>query len=210
MLDRLRADPAWDVVGLVTTVNETNGRVAMHGTPPELLRAQADALDLPLTVIGLPEGCDNETYEMRLAEGLRPFQQRGVAHVGCGDLFLADIRDYRESLFERLGWQPEFPLWLEPTERLAGELIEQGWQLTVTCVDTEQLPRSFLGRRFDQSLLDDLPEGVDPCGENGEFHSFVHGGPGFASSLSFDTGRTVVTHGRFAMLELLSPAGQPD
>lgn len=208
MLERLRADPQWEVAALVTTVNEIDGRVAMHGISLELLQAQADSLGLPLTVIKLPESCDNETYEQRLTDGLRDFRERGVTHVGCGDLFLTDIREYRERLFGRLGWQPIFPLWFEPTDRLAGELIGQGWQLTVTCVDTHKLPRSFLGAEFNQSLLDELPAGVDPCGENGEFHTFVHGGPGFATALAFETGRTVMSHDRFAMLELFSPVGR--
>lgn len=204
-LARLRSSPDWAVTSLITTVNETSGQVAMHGTPVELLEAQADSLGLPLTVIELPEGCDNQTYEHRLAVGLRPFHQQGAAHIACGDLFLADIREYREQLFARLGWQPVFPLWLEPTDRLARELIEQGWLLTVTCVDTEKLTLPSLGARFDQSFLEDLPEGVDPCGENGEFHTFVHDGPGFATSLAFGAGRTVMNHDRFATLELFGP-----
>ncbi|MFU8830580.1 MAG: hypothetical protein ACNA7J_00365 [Wenzhouxiangella sp.] len=203
MLQRLREDPGWDVRALLTTVNEANGRVAMHGTPEDLIREQADALGVPLTLVRLPENCDNNEYEKRLAAGLKPFRANGIEHVACGDLFLADIRQWRETLFTRLGWQSVFPLWQEPTDRLAQRLIEQGWQLTITCVDTQALPEKFLGRRFDQALLGDLPTEVDPCGENGEFHSFVHGGPGFKRPLRFSAGRTVMTHGRFAMLELL-------
>ncbi len=209
MLQRLREDPAWDVRALLTTVNESNGRVAMHGTPDELIRAQAEALGVPLTLVGLPENCDNKEYEKRLEAGLQPFCDQGIEHVACGDLFLADIRQWREALFSRLGWQPVFPLWQEPTDRLTQRMVQDGWQLTITCVDTQALPSQFLGRRFDQALLADLPSEVDPCGENGEFHSFVHGGPGFKRPVPFATGRTVMTHGRFAMLELLrgSPVG---
>jgi uncharacterized protein (TIGR00290 family) len=203
MLERLRQDPAWRVQTLLTTINETNGRVAMHGTPEDLIRAQAESLDVPQTLVALPDNCDNTEYEKRLAAGLRPFRHQGVEHVACGDLFLADIRLWREALFKRLGWGSVFPLWQEPTDQLAQSLIEQGWQLTITCVDTQVLPVEFLGRRFDQELLTDLPPAVDPCGENGEFHSFVHDGPGFSRQLSFSTGKTVMTHGRFAMLELL-------
>jgi uncharacterized protein (TIGR00290 family) len=206
MLERLRADPHWEVGALVTTVNETNGRVAMHGTPESLIRAQAESLGVPLTLVGLPENCDNAEYEKRLAGGLAPFRECGFDHVACGDLFLADIRQWREALFQRLGWQPVFPIWEEPTDRLALELIEQGWALTLTCVDTETLPEHFLGRRYDRALLEELPAEVDPCGENGEFHTFVHNGPPFARPLAFKTGRVVVTHGRYAMLELL-PVG---
>ncbi len=202
MFDYLRADPRWEVGALLTTVNETNGRVAMHGTPESLIRAQADALGVPLVLVGLPEDCDNAGYEQRLSAGLAPFRERGIEHVACGDLFLGDIRRWREALFERLGWTPIFPLWQEPTERLAERLIGDGWSLTVTCVDTEKLPERFLGRRYDRSFLDELPVDVDPCGENGEFHTFVHDGPPFAYPLTFTTGRVVVTHGRYAMLEL--------
>lgn len=203
MLDRLRSDPAWDVRALVTTVNETNQRVAMHGTPGSLVRQQADALGLPLEIIGLPENCDNAEYERRLDAGLRPFLDQGIRHVACGDLFLADIRQWREALFERLGWQPVFPIWHQPTDRLAEALVGPDWSLIVSCVDLEALGESFLGRPFDARFLVDLPAGIDPCGENGEFHTFVSNGPGFARPIPFRTGRVVVTHGRFAMLELL-------
>ena len=202
MFDQLRADPRWEVGALVTTVNETNDRVAMHGTSAELIHEQAESLGVELTLIGLPETCDNAEYEKRLAEGLAPFRQRGVAHVACGDLFLADIRQWREALFERLDWRPIFPLWQEPTDQLAHRLIADGWALTVTCVDNEKLPVDFLGRRFDRAFLDELPDGVDPCGENGEFHTFVHDGPPFAHPITFTPGRVVVSHGRYAMLDL--------
>ena len=202
MLERLRADPTWDVRALVTTINETNGRVAMHGTPESLIRAQAEALNMPIRLIGLPENCDNAEYEARLSEGLVGYRREGIAHVACGDLFLADIRQWREALFSRLGWQPVFPIWQEPTGRLAGRLIDDGWELTLTCVDTQMLPKHFLGRRFDRSLLAELPSGVDPCGENGEFHSFVHHGPGFSRPVDGVPGKTVLVHGRYAMLGL--------
>lgn len=203
MFDHLRADPRWEVGALLTTVNERNGRVAMHGTPETLIRAQADALGVDLVTVGLPENCDNAEYERRLAAGLSPMRDKGIECVACGDLFLADIRQWREALFERLGWQSIFPLWQLPTDRLAEQLISDGWALTVTCVDTQKLPERFLGCRYDRTLLDALPADVDPCGEHGEFHTFVHDGPPFSHSLGFTTGRVVVTHGRFAMLELL-------
>jgi len=202
MLERLRADPAWEVQGLLTTINETNGRVAMHGTSETLVRAQASSLGLPIDLVGLPENCDNQVYEQRLAHALNRHRQQGVGHVACGDLFLEDIRQWREALFEHLGWQPVFPIWNEPTDRLARRMIEDGWQITVVCVDTEKLPESLLGRRFDSSLLDGLPEGVDACGENGEFHTFVHGGPGFSRPIAVRSGRVVRVHERFAMLDL--------
>ena len=202
MLQRLRADPTWEVCALVTTINETNGRVAMHGTPETLIRAQAESLGVPITLIGLPEDCDNAEYERRLTEGLAGYLRQDIAHVGCGDLFLHDIRQWREALFSRLGWQPVFPIWHEPTDRLARRLVDDGWKLTLTCVDTEKLPEHFLGRRFNHDLLDELPSHVDPCGENGEFHSFVHFGPGFSHPVDVVPGKTVRVHDRYAMLEL--------
>ena len=202
MLERLRADPAWEVCALVTTINETNGRVAMHGTPEALIRAQAEALNIPISLIGLPENCDNAEYEARLAGGLAGYGRQGIAHVACGDLFLEDIRQWREALFSRLGWQVIFPIWQEPTDKLARQLVDDGWKLTLTCIDTEKLPEHFLGRRFDHDLLEELPSGVDPCGEKGEFHSFVHDGPGFSHSVDGVPGKTVRVHDRYAMLEL--------
>ncbi len=202
MLERLRADPAWDVRGLLTTVNETNGRVAMHGTSEALIRAQAESLGLPIDLVGLPENCNNQVYEQRLAEALSHHRRQGIDHVACGDLFLKDIRQWREALFERLGLQPIFPIWGEPTDRLARQMVEDGWLTTLTCIDSDKLPERFLGRRFDASFLEDLPRGVDPCGENGEFHSFVHGGPGFSRPIGIRPGRTVWVHDRFAMLDL--------
>lgn len=202
MLDVLRRDPAWRVAALLTTVNETNGRVAMHGIPESLLRAQASCLGLELSIVPLPDGCDDETYQVRLAEGLATFRARGVDTVACGDLFLEDIRDWRVRSFERMGWQAVFPVWGTDTGVLALELAGPDWDILVTCVDLDRLPRSFLGRRYDRTLLQDLPDGVDPCGENGEMHTFVCRGPGFQRSLKVAPGRVVVSHGRFAMTDL--------
>jgi uncharacterized protein (TIGR00290 family) len=208
MLDRLRADSAWDVRALVTAIEEGSSRVALHGTSEALIRQQAASLGLPLVGIRLPENCDNATYEERLSDGLKPFLTEGVRHIACGDLFLSDIRQWREALFARLGWEPVFPIWGESTAGLARTLAEGSWKLTLTCVDTEALPEHFLGRSFDRALLDQWPAGVDPCGENGEFHSFVHDGPGFADPVRWSATRTVRLHGRYAMLELQS--AEPD
>ena len=202
MLDRLRRDPAWRVQGLVTTVNETNGRVAMHGTSESLLRAQADSLRLPLTVIGLPEHCDNREYEHRLAESLRSFREHGTDTIACGDLFLEDIRQWREDSFRGMGWKPVFPVWHTPTAELARQLIQAPWQVRITCIDTEVLPESFLGARLDADLMTRLPGGVDPCGENGEFHTFVCHGPGFERRIDVVPGRRVLAHDRYLMLDL--------
>lgn len=202
MLESLRRDPAWCVEALVTTVNETNGRVAMHGTSESLLSAQAEALGLPVRIVGLPEDCDNRTYERTLAEGLSPFRQRGIDTVACGDLFLHDIRQWRERSFRRMGWQAVFPIWHTATDILARHLSKEPWRILVTCIDTHVLPERLLGARFDAELVARLPAGVDPCGENGEFHSFVCHGPGFRRPVEVRAGGRVLAHDRFLMLDL--------
>ncbi len=203
MVDRLLRDPGWRIASLVTTINERNGRVALHGTSRELITAQTEAIGLPLSLVPLPEDCDNATYEQRLAAELEQWREQGVRHVACGDLFLTDIRQWREALFARLGFEPVFPLWQEPTAAMARDLIARGFRARLSCVDTLALDQHFLGRDLDQDLLADLPDGVDPCGENGEFHSFVHDGPIFNSPLNISTAQTVLTHNRYAMIELL-------
>lgn len=202
MLDTLRKDSAWRVEALVTTVNETNRRVAMHGTSEALLEAQAESLDLPLTVIGLPENCDNREYQRRLQNGLTPFRHAGIEQIACGDLFLSDIRQWREQSFRDMGWHPVFPIWGTPTSDLAYRLIEERWQVVITCVDTHVLPEELLGARIDADFLDTLPPGVDPCGENGEFHTFVCDGPGFGRALDVTPGRRVLAHERYLMVDL--------
>lgn len=203
MIESLRQDAAWRIEALVTTVNEDNGRVAMHGTPQALLRAQAESLGLPLTVIGLPGNCDNTTYEARLAEGLRPYRKRGVDTIACGDLFLEDIRQWREESFRNMGWHVVFPIWHTPTDELARHLVRRPWRVVVTCVDTRKLPDRLLGATMDVDFLDALPEGVDPCGENGEFHTFVTSAPAFKSEIPITRGETVLVHDRYLMIDLL-------
>lgn len=202
MIETLRRDPAWRIEALVTTVNETNGRVAMHGTPRTLLQAQADALGLPLSVVGLPEGCDNRGYEHRLAQALRTFRSRGVETIACGDLFLEDIRQWREASFAGMGWEVVFPIWGTPTDQLARRLVRKPWRVVVTCIDTHVLPGRFLGATMDARFLDDLPEGVDPCGENGEFHTFVCNAPAFEAEIPIARGDMVLVHDRFRMIDL--------
>lgn len=202
MLERLRADPAWEVRALITAINEDSGRVDLHGTSEALIRAQAESLGVPVSLIRLPESCNNATYEQRHAAGLEPFLAEGIQHIACGDLFLADIRQWRESLFARLGWKPVFPVWQEPTDGLARTLAGEEWALTLTCIDTVVLPEHFLGHPFNQELLEQWPADVDPCGENGEFHSFVHDGPGFSFPIRWTANRTVRMHDRYAVLEL--------
>lgn len=201
-LAQLRASAEHEVVGLLTTVNEAFDRVAMHGVRRELLERQAAALGLPLWVVELPEVCSNEVYEARM----RAFVDRAVADgievVGFGDLFLDDIRQYREQQLAGTGLSPVFPLWGRDTRVLAREMLEAGVSAILTCVDPRVVPAGFAGRRWDAALLAELPDGVDPCGERGEFHSFVCDGPGFAAAIDVRVGE-IVERGGFVFADLL-------
>lgn len=180
-----------EVVGLVTTVNTTAGRVAMHAVRRVLLEAQADALGLPVHVVELPWPCPNEVYEQRMSDIVRAAADAGVAHMVFGDLFLADVRAYREQQLAGTGLSPEFPLWQRPTDVLARDMLNAGIRAVVTCVDPSQAPPALAGRWFDANFLDQLPPGIDPCGENGEFHTFVVDGPGFRYPLDVAVGDVV-------------------
>ena len=194
-LHTTRMAGAIDVVGLVTTVNSTADRVAMHAVRRSLLEAQADALGLPLHVVELPWPCPNDVYEERMATACVAAKDAGVSAMIFGDLFLEDIRSYRERSLEGFGITPLFPLWQRPTDGVARELLEVGMRAVLTCVDPTQAPAGFAGRWYDEALLRDLPPGVDPCGENGEFHTFVVNGPGFAHSLEVNVGEIVERDG---------------
>jgi uncharacterized protein (TIGR00290 family) len=190
-LHLLRRDPAIEVVGLVTTLNAEFQRVAMHGTRRSVLEAQAEAAQLPLWIVPLPWPCSNEIYEQRMAEGCQRAVDEGVDAVAFGDLFLQDVRAYRERQLKSTGLQPLFPLWEIPTAELAREMIAGGLRARLSCVDTEQLSGDFAGREFDAALLRDLPPEADPCGERGEFHTCVYAGPMFTAPLPIETGEIV-------------------
>jgi len=192
---RQRAD--CKVVGLLTTVNAEFDRVAMHGTRRTVLEAQARAAGLPLWQIPLPWPCSNETYEEQMRAAVQRAIDEGIDAVAFGDLFLADIRAYREGQLGNTGLEPLFPLWDIPTPSLAREMIAAGLRAKLTCVDTKQLPASFVGRDFDLSLLVDLPPQIDPCGEHGEFHTCVYAGPMFTEPLPLEAGE-IVTRDQFA------------
>jgi uncharacterized protein (TIGR00290 family) len=194
-LHLLRRDAIGRPAALLTTVNEAFDRVAMHAVRADVLRAQADAAGLPLITIPLPWPCSNAVYEERLAHAVRAAVADGFTHVAFGDLFLRDIRRYREERLAASGLTPIFPLWDRPTDALAREMIDGGLRATLTSVDPRVLPASFAGRAFDEALLRDLPPGVDPCGENGEFHTCVTAGPMFAHPIAVTSGAVVERDG---------------
>lgn len=194
-LHELGRDAGVEVVGLLTTVNAAADRVAMHAVRRELLEAQAERVGLPLHTVELPAPCPNEVYEARMASAMAAATRDGVERVVFGDLFLSDIRAYREAMMEGSGIDPLFPLWARPTDGLATAMLDAGVRAVLTCVDPAQMPGELAGRAFDARLLADLPAGVDPCGENGEFHTFVWDGPGFASPIDVEVGEVVERDG---------------
>ncbi|HTB98415.1 MAG TPA: hypothetical protein VK716_15500 [Terracidiphilus sp.] len=187
----LRGQPDIQVVGLVTTLNAEFQRVAMHGVRRSVLEAQAAAARLPLWTVPLPWPCSNEIYEQRMAEVCDRALAEHVDAFAFGDLFLTDVRSYRENQLASTGLEPLFPLWQIPTDQLARDMIAGGLRARLTCIDTRQLPASFAGRDFDTTLLADLPSPIDPCGERGEFHSCVYDGPMFAEPLHLEAGEIV-------------------
>jgi uncharacterized protein (TIGR00290 family) len=194
-LHELRRTGDVEVVGLLTTVTKAFDRVAMHAVRTELLRAQAEAAGLPLIVVEIPSPCPNEAYETAIGAALRAAKGDGITHVAFGDLFLADIRAYREAQLAPLGLAPMFPLWLRETRALAREMIACGMSARLTCIDPRVLDRRFAGRTFDLALVAELPAGVDPCGEHGEFHTFVTHGPMFARPIDVQLGEIVERDG---------------
>jgi uncharacterized protein (TIGR00290 family) len=191
----LRRDRVGDVAGLLTSVNETVGRVSMHGVREEVLRAQAEAAGLPLITIPLPYPCSNEIYECRLHAAVDAAVAAGFTHVAFGDLFLEDVRRYREERLAGTGLEPLFPLWGQPTATLAREMIAGGLRARVVCLDPRVLPKELIGAEFDERLLASLPAGTDPCAERGEFHTCATGGPMFSRPIPVDLGDIVERDG---------------
>jgi uncharacterized protein (TIGR00290 family) len=196
----LRHDPSIEICGLLTTLNAEFDRVAMHGTRHSVLEAQAAAAGLPLWAVPLPWPCSNEVYEQRMADACQRAITEKIDAIAFGDLFLTDVRAYRERQLAPTGLEPIFPLWEIPTDALAREMIAGGLRARLSCVDTEQLPASFAGREFDDNLLRNLPAGADPCGERGEFHTCVYAGPMFSALLPIETGE-IVTRDRFVFAD---------
>lgn len=199
----LHQDTRYRVTGLLTSVNEHYGRVSMHGVREALLEQQAASLGLPLHKLRLSEHPSNEEYEQKMRAALESFKAKGIGHMAFGDLFLEDIRAYRERNLQRAGMQGLFPLWHRPTDRLAREFIAHGFKAVLCCVDGQALAGGFAGREYDEPLLNDLPAGVDPCGENGEFHTFVYAGPIFRKRIAFTRGECVQRDQRFRFCDLI-------
>lgn len=193
-LHALRRD-GWDIGGLLTTVNASAQRVSMHAVRMELLRAQASAAGVPLHVVELPFPCSNEVYETRMGAAVAGLVSEGFTHVAFGDLFLEDVRRYREERLAGSGLTPLFPLWHEPTDRLAKQMVRSGLRARLTCIDPRVLDPTFVGRDFDARLLAELPPSVDPCGERGEFHSFAYAGPMFDRVIPVENARVVERDG---------------
>src|SRR5215813_4813936 len=201
-LHMLRRRSDVDVVGLLTTINERFNRVAMHAVRTDLLRRQAESAGLPLRLISLPFPCGNEVYEERMQTAIGAAQADGIEGVAFGDLFLADVRHYRERMMEGTGIAPLFPLWGRPTAELAREMTGGGLRARITCIDPRRMPASLAGKEYNGDFLGALPDGVDPCGENGEFHSFAFDGPMFNRPVEFAIGETVERDG-FIFTDLL-------
>ena len=194
-----------DIGALLTTMNEKFDRVAMHAVRRRLVDEQAKAAGIPLWTVPIPWPCTNDEYETRMRSAVEKAVAEGFTHVAFGDLFLEDVRRYREERLLGTGLTPIFPIWGIPTDRLAREMIDGGLRAVLTCVNPAQLDASFAGRQFDRTLLDDLPPGVDPCGERGEFHSFAYDGPMFDHSVEIASGEVVERDG-FVFADIMSPA----
>lgn len=209
-LHALRHDPRYRVVGLLTSVNGHYGRISMHGVREALLDAQAESIGLPLDKVKLSEHPSNEEYEQKMRIALEDFKAQGIRHVAFGDLFLEDIRQYRLDNMRKVDMECVFPLWHKPTDQLAREFIALGFKAVLCCVDEQQLSGEFAGREYDAALLGALPATVDPCGEHGEFHTFVYAGPVFRRPIAFRRGERVRRDERFHFCDLISAEARYD
>ncbi len=201
-LHTLRARDEFEIVALLTTVNRTHARVAMHAVRETLLEIQARAAGVALLTVPIPSPCPNEVYESAMATSMEQARAEGVTHVAFGDLFLEDIRRYREERLAACNMTPVFPIWRRDTRALADEMLAAGLRAIVTCVDPKRLAKEFAGRIWDEQFLRDLPAGIDPCGENGEFHTFAFAGPIFQEPISVQTG-VIVERDGFVFADVL-------
>lgn len=202
-LHHLLNENNYQVVALLTTLTSDYDRVSMHGVRRTLVEKQAEALDLPLEIVTINKDASNEEYEAQMEATLLRYKQQGVNAVAFGDIFLEDVRQYRLNNLSKVGMQGVFPLWHQDTRQLVTSFIAQGFKSVITCVDTQVMDARFAGRIIDEAFLAELPDSVDPCGENGEFHSFVYDGPIFKQPVTFTLGERVLRDERFAYIDLM-------
>ncbi len=195
--------PEYEVAALLTTVTEDYDRISMHGVRRSLLRQQADSLGLPLEEIGISKRSSNEEYESKMGEALIRYKDAGITSVVFGDIFLEDLKQYRENNLAKIGMKGVFPLWKQDTHELVRGFIELGFRAVVVCVDSQTLDRGFAGREIDEEFVRGLPETVDVCGENGEYHSFVYDGPIFKTRIPYTRGEVVLREDRFCYCDLV-------
>lgn len=201
-LYNLQQDPEIDLVGLFCTVNKEFNRVAMHGVRVELLQKQAQSIGLPLEILEIPNPCSNSEYEAVMSEFVDRAKSSKIERFAFGDLFLEDIRHYREEKLKDSGISPIFPIWGIPTDMLIREMISGGLKTVITCIDPKQISKEFVGKELDESFLSKLPKNIDPCGENGEFHSFVFDGPMFKEKIEIRVG-DIVQRDNFIFADIL-------
>jgi uncharacterized protein (TIGR00290 family) len=209
-LYKIQQDPSYEVDSLFVTLTEGYDRVSIHGVRHELLKQQAEALGIPLREVWIPEGCTNEVYQDRMQKAVSDMRADGVTHIVFGDIHLADVREYREKMMDGTGIEPIFPLWGRPVGEISLGFIDLGFQTVITCVDMDQIDRSFAGRVYDESFIKDYPAGSrDVCGENGEFHSFVFNGPNFKTPIKYELGEERIApdpgteRGRFLFVDVI-------
>jgi uncharacterized protein (TIGR00290 family) len=202
----LLASQKYEIAALLTTVTEDFDRISMHGVRRELLERQAESLAIPLHKVMIPKDCPNEIYEGRMNQAFSHFKARGITKVAFGDLFLADIKQYRDERLAQAGMAGLYPIWLRDTDELVRTFIGLGFRAKLACVDTHAIDASFAGRELDASLLEDLPRSADPCGEHGEYHSFVYAGPIFKKTIACKTGETTMRSARFNYCDILATA----
>jgi uncharacterized protein (TIGR00290 family) len=206
-LYELQITRAYDTSALLTTVTEDYDRISMHGVRRILLEQQAHSLGFPLETVNITKSASNDEYEAKMRTKLMEQQSRGVSSVAFGDIFLEDLRKYREENLSKIGMKGIFPIWKRETTELANTFIDLGFKAIITCVDSKVLDKTFAGRIFDEQFLADLPSSVDPCGENGEFHSFVYDGPTFRKEIAFTVGEVVLRDSRFYFCDLIPSNG---
>lgn len=202
-LERVRQQGEFDIVSLLSTVTEDFARISMHGVRRSLLEVQSESLGIPLEIVHIPQSAKNDIYEKRMRESLERFRVDGVETVIFGDLCLIDIREYREKQMKRAGMQAKFPLWGEPSDKVAQQFLAAGYKAITVCVDSEALPKRFVGRQLSREFFSELPAACDPCGENGEFHTFVYDGPVFHFPIDVRRGDIVLRDARFYFCDLL-------